>query len=262
MYLLSEHDVPQAKLDYWRLPEVVVIQHVEECPDTAILIVKTAYQLHNLGLFRAVSKRRGPWGLHRVQCLPESHGSWQRRLRDAIPPWLLGIRQADFVICAGTESVKHPLIGPQTDLIWTDAPDVFRAQHIGPRPWTNRYALFLDEEIDHPHADYGTLRYSPPDAWAYRFEMERLLDRVEQQTGLTVHWAYRENGNTPTLAAHADLVLGHSSTAFSFAVLFNKPTRVLIPDCFRGRPELAHALAMQEALQDYDSYERKYLYAV
>ena len=261
IYLLSEYEVSRQKLDYWRLPQVAVIHHVEACLETAPLIVKTAYHPRNIRIFRAISQRPGPWGLHRVQCLPESHGSWRRRLRDAIPPWALGIRPADFAVVAGTEAEQHPLIGPKTNLIKTDAPDVFRAQQVGPRPFKHRYALFLDEDIEGPHQDYGRLSYSPPDAWTYRFEMEQLLKHVAIKTSLPVHRAYRENGQTPTLVAHAELVLGHSSTAFSFAVLFDKPTQVLIPDCFHGRPEERHALAMQEALKDYDSYKRKYLYA-
>ena len=261
MYLLSEYEVSRQKLDYWRLPAVQVIHTVEACQDTALLLVKLAYQPRNLKAFRCVSQRRGPWGLHRVQCLPEGHGSWKRCLRDAIPPWTLGIRPADFVICAGTMGEVHPLIGPKTERIWTDAPDVFRAQQVGPRSFKHRYALFLDEDIEGPHQDYQRLGYAPPDAWSYRFEMEQLLKHVALKTSLPVHRAYRENGQTPTLVAHAELVLGHSSTAFSFAVLFEKPTQVLIPDCFHGRPEERHAIAMQEALKDYDGYKRKYLYA-
>ena len=261
IYILSEYEVTCEKLDYWRLPDVQVIHAVEACPDTAILLVKTAYTPRNIGVFRAVSHRQGPWGLHRVQCLPESHGSWKRWLRNATPQWLTGIRPADFAIVAGTAAEEHPLIGPQTDLIKTDAPDVFLAQEIGPRPFKHRYAIFLDEDIEGPHQDYHRLRYAPPEVWAYRLEMEQMLERVTRRTGLLVHRAYRENGQTPTLVAHAELVLGHSSTAFSFAVLFDKPAQVLIPDCFHGRPEERHALAMQEALKDYVGYKRKYLYA-
>ena len=92
IYLLSEYEVSRQKLDYWRLPDVSVIHDVHACPSEALMIVKLAYAPRHVRTFRAVSHRRGPWGVHRVQCLPEGHGSWKRRLRDAIPPWLLGIR--------------------------------------------------------------------------------------------------------------------------------------------------------------------------
>lgn len=241
--------------------------------ETMPLTVDITYSLRTLPLFWWLSRRHGEWGITLTKCLP-TPPSWKASLRQRIPPWLFGIRYADFAICAGSEAEQHPLIGPSTKITRTVAPDVLRLKEVnGERPYDDAYAVFLDEAIDVPHPDYRRLNYAPPHKYTYLTQVKQLLNDIAQQTGLrmviamhparpgglgSVWWSFMPSMETPNVVAHASLVLAHSSTAVSFAVLLGKPVRIIIPDCLKGRPEGRNALAMQAAL-DRGDYRRRYL---
>ena len=241
--------------------------------ETEPIVADITYGPRSVPLFFALSRRRGPWGIQRLHCLPEPP-SWKAWLRALIPPWLMGIHYADFAICAGREAERHPLIGPQTEIRRTVAPDVRRLQEVTPTPpHPQPYAVFLDEGIDVPHPDYVRLQYAPPNKYEYLTQLKQLLHAIEQELGVrmviamhpcrpaglgSVWWSFVPATETPNLVAHAALVVAHSSTSVSFAVLLGKPVRILIPDCLKGRPEEANAKAMRAALAQGD-YVRRYL---
>jgi hypothetical protein len=228
--------------------------------ETGPLVVNLTYRLRTLPFFWALSRRPGPWGLQRTGCLPEPP-SWRIWLRYGVDPGLVGIEAADFAICAGTLARHHPLIGARTVMLDTCAPDVFRVEEVKPdAPYRKPYAVFLDEAIDEPHRDYATLGLTPPERWAYRFEMDALLKEFADVLNMPIITAYRERGDTPNLVFHSSYVVAHSSTAISFAVLFNKPVKIVIPACLENRPEGANARAMKAALElGYTNYTLKYL---
>ncbi len=279
--VLTETRVDESKLKHWGFDgkpdeffQISRVDHwvVNTFPDETPVIVKLPYTPENIPIFRALSRRKAPWGLHRTQCLPHLP-SWKLRLRDWIPPAVFGIRHADFVICAGTEGAKHPLIGENTARLWTCAPDVFRLSEmteIPPHP--KPYAVFLDEANDMPHPDY-TNGMKPPNHVAYCSELFDIFDSIEKETQLPIiiaahpqrrdyvaPWRINYQGMTPNLVAHADLVIAHSSTALSFAVMMKKNIKLVIPPCLIGRPEQRNIEAMGQALaKGCGDYMERYL---
>lgn len=228
-----------------------------EITPTNPLLISESYRPSTLPLFFALSRRKAPYGISRTHCLPHQP-SWRFLLRNAVDPAWLGIRQADFAICAGTVAMHHPLIGERTTILQTCAPDVFRMDEVKPDPpYPQPYAVFLDEAITEPHRDYRTLAYAPPAASQYVAELHNEFAKV----GIPVISSYRtpgEGSGTANLVFHSSLVLAHSSTAVSFAVLFKKPIKILNLPCFKGRPEERHATAMSWALM-HEDYVKRYL---
>lgn len=158
----------------------------------------------------------------------------------------------------------------------------------------NKLCVFLDQALAH-HSDFGkSVSFSPVTAEKYLPSLNQFFDKLEQETGLTVVIAASPRsrqqdmagafGNravirddTLSLVAQSELVLMHSSTAVSFAVLFDKPilllktTEMLNAHGFGhfldnmalslGVPTLCidHKEAVDKvALQDYARWERNY----
>lgn len=228
--------------------------------ETGTILINVNYRLSTIPFFWALSRRHGRWGFQRVHCLPEP-SSWKTTLKYALDPRLFGIRDADFAICAGTVAERYPLIGPSTTILRTCAPDVFRLHEVKPNPpYRQPYAVFLDEEIAPPHRDYEILGRRPPDAHIYRQEMDQLLKEMVDVIHMPIITAFQARQETPNLVYHSSYVLAHSSTAVSFAVLWNKPLEILIPLCLRGRPEGRNAQAMKTALaKGYQDYTTLYI---
>ncbi|MBI5885829.1 MAG: hypothetical protein HZB85_04515 [Deltaproteobacteria bacterium] len=106
-------------------------------------------------------------------------------------------------------------------------------------PELEKTCVFLDEALTN-HPDFSILGIRPIGAGPYFKSMCRLFDAVERQTGLKVviaahprsacedmqdAYGGREiiKGKTIDLVARASLVVAHTSTAVSFAVLFARP---------------------------------------
>ena len=231
---------------------------------TEPILVDLPYTPATLPLFWWLSWRRAPYGLVRTKCLPHVP-SWKFHLRNAVDPAWMGIRQADFAICAGTVAMHHPLIGERTTILQTCAPDVFRMDEVKPDPpYPQPYAVFLDEAIAEPHRDYRTLGYAAPPAAQYVKELQIEFAKLS----MPVISSYRmrgEGSGTANLVFHSEIVLAHSSTAVSFGVLFKKPITILNLPCFKGRLEERHARAMNDALcsastmRRYEEYIIRYL---
>lgn len=109
---------------------------------------------------------------------------------------------------------------------------------------TEKICVFLDQALAY-HSDFGTsVSYSPVTAEIYISSMNRFFAKIERETQLEVviaaspransdemkkMFANRKiiKGKTLELVAQCSLVLMHSSTAVSFAILFNKPILLL-----------------------------------
>lgn len=224
---------------------------IAELTPNGPIICDLPYTPQTVPLFYWLSHRKGLYGLSRTKCLPHLP-NWRDRLRRAIDPAWLGIRPADFALCAGTVAEQHPLIGPTTTILRTCAPDVFRMDDVTlDPPYAQPYAVFLDEGIAEPHRDYALIGRKPPSALQYVKELHEAFDKI----GMKVICSYRKAGEgrgTANLVYHAALVLAHSSTAVSFAMLFKKRIGIIQLPCFTGRPEARHTQAMARALnEDY-----------
>jgi hypothetical protein len=107
----------------------------------------------------------------------------------------------------------------------------------------DKTCVFLDEALTH-HSDFALFDIKPLTDERYFPSMNRLFDLIEKKTGLKVVIAAHprskyENmpgvfGNreiikrkTVELVSKCSMVLMHTSTAVSFAVLFNKPIMVI-----------------------------------
>ena len=104
--------------------------------------------------------------------------------------------------------------------------------------------VFLDQALAY-HSDFGkSVSFNPVTAKKYFASMQQFFDKIEKETALKVIIAASPRagqmqtaslfGNrtvirdqTLELVAHSSLILMHSSTAVSFAILFNKPIVVL-----------------------------------
>lgn len=104
--------------------------------------------------------------------------------------------------------------------------------------------VFLDQMLAY-HPDFGkNVSFAPVTAQKYYSSLHTFFDRIENQFGMKVIIAsspratHEKNrslfqnrevviGKTIELVAECELVLMHSSTAVSFAVLFNKPIMML-----------------------------------
>ena len=236
--------------------------------DPPAIIMKLPLKLKYWKDYRALNGL--PWGLHRTQCLPGERRNWLWKYA--------GIRPADFVICAGTEGERHPLIGPKTVKLRTCAPDVFRLEEFSPDrgiPFSTPtpYLVFLDEATDVPHPDYTALGLQPPDSKTYLKELQVAFYRSEWVMQLPIVIAAHParprhlmhvfdrpcyGDHVTALIRGATRVLAHSSTSIGMAVMLNKPIEIVELLCLLGRPEGRLMIAMKKALARGD-YATRYL---
>lgn len=106
------------------------------------------------------------------------------------------------------------------------------------------YAVFLDEFLPY-HPDFLRTSQPPPDAAETYFDnINKFFDRFEEETGIKVvvcahpRATYSDefnpfkgrpirSGDTIDEIRNATCVLGHASTAYNFAVIYQKPTAML-----------------------------------
>lgn len=108
------------------------------------------------------------------------------------------------------------------------------------------YIVFIDQYIPQ-HPDNKVAGYRDIDEKKYFYQINKLFDSIEQEYNCKVVIAahpvaqsYKVNNpfngrllffyKTQTLTKHAIGVISHNSTAYSFAVIYNKPALVLISD--------------------------------
>ncbi len=221
------------------------------------------YNYESLGVYRALSRSKSKYGSFFHDSVPISHEVVSdmrlKRLKDIfrfkqsnatwkkiclkLPFKCLGVKCADFVLIVGKRSIisRFPMDkstkllkahSSDYDLYLRKKEESFEKQSI---------AVFIDE--NHPFArDVTRLKIDKTQMTADRYYplVNKFFDLVEEKTGLKVVIAadpqseYEKLGDyykgrtrlrdkTMELIRSCQLVLGHSSTALSFANIFNKP---------------------------------------
>jgi len=106
-------------------------------------------------------------------------------------------------------------------------------------PAQNNTCVFLDEAATY-HPDFAILNIKPVEGEPYFASMNKLFDKIEQETGLRVLIAAHPRsdyeripdvfngreiikGRTVELVAQSSLTITHASTSINFPILFNKP---------------------------------------
>ncbi len=163
-----------------------------------------------------------------------------------IPPSWLGVRKADYMVLPSQVTGRvNNLTGDGTKLIETHSFDfeLFLRDN-NPSGVVREQAVFIDQYIPY-HRDYVELNANELDADSYYTTLRQLFDRLERELGLEVTVAAHPRtdcrdhqkgfGNrkvhyndTMRLVYESKLVLGHNSTALSFAVMFKKPVMLLV----------------------------------
>ncbi len=120
--------------------------------------------------------------------------------------------------------------------------------------------VFLDEFFPrHPDCQYF-LKQTPGDAQTYRDSLNRFFDRVEKQYDVKIIIAAHPKAEyapdtfggreivkyrTVDLVRDAEWVIMHSSAAFSFVVMFNKPLMLITTNGYtRTRAQYRHLLRL------------------
>jgi hypothetical protein len=130
----------------------------------------------------------------------------------------------------------------------------------------SKYCVFLDQMLA-THCDFGkTISTSPVTAEKYFSSLKRFFNLIEAKLGMPVIIAASPRANYDTtpeifghrsiiqdetleLVANSDLVLIHSSTAVSFAILYDKPILVIKTNEMDKAPGYANFLnKMAQAL--------------
>lgn len=133
-------------------------------------------------------------------------------------------------------------------------------QTIPAKPSGHKYVVFLDEFFPlHPDCQYF-LKQAPGNAKVYHDSLNRFFDRLEEQYGAKVIIAAHPKATyvsetfgereivkyrTVELVRDAEWVIMHSSAAFSFAVMFDKPLMLITTDGYtRTRTQYRHLLRL------------------
>lgn len=170
-----------------------------------------------------------------------------------IPYKVFGIREADFVLAAGTNSKSNSYpIGKNTEFIWAHTYEYDQFLSNKNLQYSNnyeKYCVFIDQNIPF-HVDFfydGIVSICDPDE--YYCKLESFFSYIENNFNMKVIIAahprsdvivlkkyFREReitkGSTFFDIKNSSLVLSHYSTAILFAILFNKPILFLTNDSF------------------------------
>lgn len=192
-----------------------------------------------------------------------------RNIVERVPPLALGVRAYDFILASGIRSLDGiKIMGERTKVLWSHSFDYelyLKERLSGADIESGEHVVFLDEYVPF-HQDYVFQGIAPPvTAEEYYPALVRFFEKIEQLTGKTVVIAAhpRSNydrhpdyfgdrkvilGQTPRLVSSAALVLSHSSTAISYAVLAKKPVVFITFSKFWNRFEGSLARTMSRLL--------------
>lgn len=239
-------------------------------PPTSFLFLAVYYQWGSLSLYRAIGRYRLRYGVVVANALPRpaarvGRDLLLRRLARVTPRKLvarafghlplraLGVPPASLVVAGGEESLAsqdgfYP-IARSTEVIWAHSLDYdqYLDEIAVPREVGPRQAVFLDEYVPF-HPDYHYLRMAAPSTpEAYYPRLCDYFAYLEREHGVEVVIAahprseYEKHpdyfcgrpvirGRTPELVRTSSLVIAHSSTALSYAVMFERPVVFVTTD--------------------------------
>lgn len=266
----------EAKIKLHRIDSVSAAAHLVCAlvgPDT-LFVCLLGYRVTTLPLFRAVGSREGRYALWALTELPrmENGESVRRRLHSMLgraprawvdsivhrlPPRLCGVRPAEMVAMAGTQSLaagNARTVGSTTARVFAGALDydlyldAVNGETVETRDGTPRI-VFLDQFLEsHPDREHSVVPFCDPNT--YYPNLRRVFDEVEHAlrarvviaahprsdySDRDIRFGGREiiAGRTVDLVRDSMLVLTHDSTAIGFAVLFERPVCLITDDGIR-----------------------------
>jgi hypothetical protein len=163
-----------------------------------------------------------------------------------LPPRWQGIREADYMVLPSHSPRRgNNLVGNDTKIIENHTHDyelyLQEKNQVGD---SLKQAVFIDQYLPY-HRGFLELKAGTLDADIYYSTLRRVFDRIEQEYNLKVVIAAHPKTDFPDhlkgfgdrevfydqtvqLVGKSKLVLGHNSTALSFAVMFKKPVMLLV----------------------------------
>ena len=154
------------------------------------------------------------------------------------------IKPIDIVFCAGSESLRRNFpCKKKIPINLHDNDSYIEAKNCLTTLAGGKYILFLDGNMT-AHPDTSPEEYKIDPA-TYFYKMNRAFGRIEDLLGIRVVIAehpssrYEKSifegretysGSTALLVKDAEMVMGHMSTAISYAVLFEKPLLLIKTD--------------------------------
>ncbi len=244
---------------------------IDKLTDTDLVFIHIGYGLKHFRIYKHLSKSKVFYLVTQLSNIPNGsikkgndfaekfkkaffqHGKVVDYVFTKIPFKMLGIREADFVLSAGTNSKSNCYpIGKKTEFIWahTYEYDQFLVnKSLQSADNYKKYCLFIDQNIPF-HVDFiydgngsicGSEEYYP--------KLESFFSHIEYSLNIEVIIAAHPRSDTAILKKyfkerrittgniveeikHSSLVLAHYSTAILFAVLFNKPVLFITNDWF------------------------------
>ena len=169
-----------------------------------------------------------------------------------LPRRMLGTSYASSIVFGGRASLnQQDNVGPTTKAILAHAMDYETVRRRGLSPTESNTAVFIDQNL--PFFRDGRAFGDEPRhvAVPYFTTLDRFFSEIERRFGLDVVIAaapsadYRAHpeafggrqviyGQTPELVAKSRLVIGHRSTAMSYAVIFHKPVQIVTTEAIYG----------------------------
>lgn len=207
---------------------------------------------NTIKLFRLISKYKLPYAIARTSTLPDSRPIWKRKLSSYKYYFRFHIIEtkimpANIVFIAGNESLKllGSKINNRTKIIDVGSIDyaTFCDNDSLKSQLENPPGIVFIDEYFPLHPDFEGERFM--DVNSYYTMINEFLEKLEIKTnlkiGIAVHPRARYNDRNPfkfplyygqirELIHFSKYVVGHASTAFSFAVLEHKP---IIQVCFK-----------------------------
>jgi len=231
--------------------------------DSDFVINIIPYNLKSLWIYRTLSKSEADYAVFMANALPSINNGKSKLLIyykkfkkffktspqnilnhifQRLPFYLFGVKPTKIILAGGEKClVYHYPTDTNTEVLWAHTLDYDLYLKEKDNPSIERpIAVFIDEYLPF-HPDYivaGIKPYVAPER--YYFLLSKFFKLIENQLGLEViiaahprsHYKnypdYFEGrkcirGQLVKLVRECKLILAHSSTALSFANLFNKP---------------------------------------
>lgn len=246
-------------------------EFLERCRklEKSFFFVAASYNFDSLFLFREISSCGQTYsisvsypdsasvkvtGLGESKILRQNSSSFFSKLRGmsfkkisdkimlTMPPWLCGVRQADFVFAGGGKSrFSNPLIGVSSRVVDIHVNDYDTFLENPPRKSFNeKYAVFIDQNLPFNTDPLYTKTARVVTKSNYFSSLVKFFGELEKELGMPVKIAAHPRadytsapevfegrellqGETARLINESSLVIAHYSYAVNFAVLYKKP---------------------------------------
>ncbi|TAN45254.1 MAG: hypothetical protein EPN22_04475 [Nitrospirae bacterium] len=242
--------------------------------ESDFVIMLVPYMYESLWIYKALSKSSAAYAAYCANALPifkdgvdgtamkilhylnTKPMALVKHLVMRLPFLFVGVKPVNLILAGGNKCLQYNYpTGRNTEILWVHSLDydIYLQEKDKPDEKRN-IAVFIDEFLP-LHHEYSMFGIEPPiEAGKYYALLARFFDLVEKETGHEVVIAecpeanYEElpdyfkrrkrlKGQTANLVKQSKLVLGHYSTALSFANLFRKPVIFMTCADFYGKFE-------------------------